>query len=61
MIVPVPTEVIPVWFIEKWKKENAESGSPLAFFLERLIKYWTLEEVRIKVERKNLEISVEKN
>jgi len=61
MIVPIPTEVIPVWFIKKWKKENAESGSPLEFFLERLIKDWNLEEVRIKVERKNLEVSVEKD
>ena len=26
MIVPIPTEVIPVWYIEKWKKENVEDG-----------------------------------
>lgn len=25
MTVPIPTEVIPVWYIEKWKKENAEN------------------------------------
>lgn len=61
MIVPVPTEVIPVWFIEKWKKENAKSGSPLEFFIERLIKDWNIEEVEIKVRCKKLEASAEKN
>ena len=47
MLIPVPTEVIPVWFIEKWKKENAENGSALDCFLERLIKDWRCEEIRM--------------
>lgn len=48
MIVPVPTDVIPVWYIEKWKKENAEEGSALDHFLEQLIKDWHIEEIRMK-------------
>ena len=46
MIVAVPTEIIPVWFIERWKKENAESGSALDVYLTRMIKEWRLEEIR---------------
>lgn len=48
MIVPVPTEVIPIWFIEKWKKENAASGSPLDHFLNTMVKDWHIEEIRQK-------------
>jgi len=47
MIVQVPTEVIPVWFIEKWKHEEAMSGSALDHFLEKLIKDWRAEEKHI--------------
>lgn len=50
MIVQVPTEVIPVWFIEKWGKENAESGSALDYFLKTMIKDWRVEEIRQKAE-----------
>ena len=50
MIVQVPTEVIPVWFIEKWGKENAESGSALDYFFFFLIKDWRVEEIRQKAE-----------
>lgn len=46
MVVPIPTEVIPVWYIEKWKKENAENGSALEFYIEQLIKDWHAEELR---------------
>ena len=46
MIVDVPTEIIPIWFIERWKKENAESGSALDMFIEQMIKDWQLEEIR---------------
>ena len=48
MVVPIPTEVIPIWYIEKWKRENADNGSALERFLEQLIKDWCIEEVRIK-------------
>lgn len=48
MIVQIPTEVIPVWYVEKWKKENAENGSVLEHFIEQLIKDWHIEEVRTK-------------
>lgn len=44
MIVQIPTDVIPVWYIEKWKKENAEPSSALDHFLEQLIKDWHVEE-----------------
>ena len=47
MVVPVPTEVIPVWYIEKWKKEKAEDGSALSHFLEQLIKDYRAEEARM--------------
>ncbi len=47
MFVPIPTEVIPVWFIEKWEKENAESGSALEYFINQLMKDWRVEEKRI--------------
>ena len=48
MIVQIPTEVIPVWFIEKWTKENADSGSALDHFIKALIKDWKLEEIRMR-------------
>lgn len=44
MIVPIPTEVIPVWYIEKWKKKYAENGSVLEHFINQLIKDWRVEE-----------------
>ena len=50
MIAQVPTEVIPVWFIEKWGKENAETGSALDHFLKTMIKDWYVEEIRQKTE-----------
>ena len=48
MVIPIPTEVIPIWYIEKWKRENADNGSALDYFLEQLIKDWHIEEIRIK-------------
>lgn len=50
MIVNVPTKVIPIWFIEKWKKEEAEKDSPLDFYIEQLIKSWENEEIRQKMD-----------
>lgn len=46
MIAQVGTEVVPVWFIEKWRKENAEEGSALDFWIKQMLKEWKLEEVR---------------
>ena len=46
MVVAVPTEIIPIWFIERWKKENAEPGSALDVYLTQMIKDWKLEEIR---------------
>lgn len=37
-------EVIPIWFIKKWKKENCQDNSPLEFWIEQLLKEWKLEE-----------------
>lgn len=48
MIVDVPTKIIPIWFVEKWKKENAEPGSALDVFIERMMKDWELEEITQK-------------
>lgn len=46
MIVKVDTEVIPVWFIEHWAKEEAVEGSPLRFFIDEMLKAWKMEEKR---------------
>lgn len=46
MIVDVPTKVIPIWFIERWKKENAEPGSALDAYITQILKEWKLEEIR---------------
>lgn len=46
MIVNVPTKIIPIWYVEKWKEQNAEPGSALDAFIEQLIKDWELEEIR---------------
>ena len=42
----IETEVIPVWFIEKWLKENAEPNSALDVFVRQMQKEWKLEEIR---------------
>ena len=47
MIVQAPTEVIPIWFIEKWRKEESKPGTPLSMFLIKMIDDWRLEEIRI--------------
>lgn len=44
MIVAVPTEIIPIWFIERWKKENAEPGSALDAYITQMLKDWQHEE-----------------
>lgn len=46
MIAKVDTEVIPVWFIEHWAKEEAEEGSPLRFFIDEMLKAWKMKEKR---------------
>ena len=46
MIVDVPTKVIPLWFIEKWTKENAEPNSALDTFVKAMIHEWEVEEAR---------------
>ena len=48
MVVPIQTEIIPIWYIEKWKKENAENNSALDHFINQLIKDWRVEEVRMR-------------
>ncbi len=51
MIVNVPTKIIPIWFIERWKKENAEPGSALDIFITQMIKDWELENIDKMVEQ----------
>lgn len=48
MIVQAPIEVIPMWFIEKWNRENAEPDSALDHFLKQMIKDWKTEEKRME-------------
>lgn len=50
MLVPIPTEVVPLWYIEKWAQENAERGSALDHFLKAMIEDWHNEESRQKAE-----------
>lgn len=40
MIANIPTEVVPVWYIEKWTKNNSEDGSILSNWIKRLLKDW---------------------
>jgi len=40
MIANVPNEVIPVWFIEKWMRENCQDGSILGYWMNRLLQDW---------------------
>lgn len=46
MVVDIPTKIIPVWFIEKWTRENAEVGSALYMFIKQMVKDWEMEELR---------------
>lgn len=46
MRIDVPTEIIPLWFIEKWTKENAEPNSALDAFIKAMIHDWEVEEAR---------------
>ena len=46
MIAKVNVKVVPVWFIEKWTKENAQEGSALDFWCKQMLKDWELEEKR---------------
>lgn len=50
MRVDVPTEIIPLWFIEKWTKENAETNSALDVFIKAMIHDWEVEESRQKAK-----------
>lgn len=47
MTVDVPTKVIPLWFIEKWTKENCEPESPLDAWIKEMINDWQSEETRL--------------
>lgn len=46
MITTTEVEVIPIWFIKKWTKENCEEGSPLSFYIKAMLKDWEIEEKR---------------
>lgn len=45
MVVQVLTEVIPIWYIEKWTKENAEPNSALDVFIKAMMHDWKSEEI----------------
>lgn len=44
MKATIEVDVIPIWFIKKWAKENCDEGSALAFFIETMFKDWEIEE-----------------
>lgn len=46
MIVDVPTKIVPIWFVERWVKENTEPNSPLDLFIKRMLEDWEREEIR---------------
>ena len=46
MIVDVPTKIVPIWFIERWARENTEPDSTLDVFIKRMLKDLELEEIR---------------
>ena len=46
MRIDVPTEIIPLWFVEKWTKENAEPNSALDALIKAMIHDWEVEEAR---------------
>ena len=45
MVVQVPTEVIPIWYIEKWVREKADKDSALQHWIETMINDWKSEEI----------------
>lgn len=45
-------EVIPIWFIQKWSKDNCEDNSALDFWIKQMIHEWKLEEIRMRREGK---------
>ena len=45
MVVQVPTEVIPIWYIEKWVRETADNNSALQHWIETMISDWKSEEI----------------
>lgn len=61
MIAQVPTEVIPVWYIEKWAKENAEPGSPLDHFIKTMVNDWRVEERVEEIISARNPLSAERN
>ena len=40
MTVNVPTDVIPVWFIEWWLEKNTEPNSNVEHWIRQLLKDW---------------------
>lgn len=54
MMAQIETEVIPVWFIERWLKENAEEGSALDYFVKQMLHEWKVEDLRNSKSRKYL-------
>ena len=41
----IECEVIPVWYIDTWKKLNCAEGSALDFFIKQLIKEHVLSNI----------------
>ena len=45
MVVNIPTEVIPIWYIEKWLMENVQKDSPAECCIKNMMNDWKTEEV----------------
>lgn len=41
----IECEVIPVWYMDAWRKLNCEKNSAIDVYLERLIKDWRNENI----------------
>ena len=40
MRAPIDTEVIPVWYIEKWVNKNSQKGSALEHWIKKMMREW---------------------
>lgn len=50
MIADVPTEVMPLWYIDKWIEKNADTDSALNYWIRKMERGWKAYEEEIKHE-----------
>lgn len=54
MIADVPTEVIPLWYIDKWIEKNADTDSALDYWVRKLVRDWKKREAEMRNEEVQL-------